>query len=158
MKKTNELFEFKTLIKVIIGVIVFIGLAYFFTDKVVKDDTKSNSQQETTTNNFNKTIMGVMFTLPEETYYVILYDSTKQAATNYDKMQTDYLTSTTVTKLYYVDLNETFNTKYYVENNSNPKAKSLEELKIMDGTLLEFKNNKIISYTEGFQSIYKKLN
>ena len=60
-------------------------------------------------------------------------------------------------KIYYLDLNEGFNKDYYVKENSNPKAKKISDLKMLDGTLLKIQKGKITKYLEGTEKIAQEL-
>ena len=99
-----------------------------------------------------------MLTKKDKEYYVIAYDTTKPSAQAYNTYA-GYYTSNKENGLpiYYLDLSSSFNKKYYVENNSNPKAQKINDLKMLDGTLIKVSNGKITKYIEGIDKIAEEL-
>ncbi len=157
MKKAED-FEPMKFIKILVAVVIFLGLIYYFTSRVVVKNENNNVDSETATVTKNETIIGLMLSRPEKEYYVLLYTTEDDGAATYDSLQENYLKSTTATKLYYVNMYLAINEKYLVESDSNPKATELKDMKIKSGTLLKVENNKITEYIEGYTDIYKQLN
>lgn len=154
--------EQKEIIKFIIILVVVVALVvgiYFFTKKfVTKDESKDETQEVTGTVNYNVTIIGELLNRPYDEYYAIIYDSTSNDAAKYQGIYSSFSTSPeSTTKMYYIDLSNKLNESYYSEDGTNPKAKSINELKLGDFTLIKVKNGKISKYLEDEDAIKKEL-
>lgn len=166
-KETKKINNFKTeeqkeIIKFIIIIVVVVSLVvgiYFFTKKfVTKDEEKKETQEITGTVNYNVTIIGELLNRPYNEYYAIIYDSTSNDAGKYQGIYSKFTTGEkSTTKMYYVDLSNKLNKDYYSEEETNPKAKSIKELKLGDFTLIKVKDGKIIKYLEDEEEVKKEL-
>ena len=166
-KETKKINNFKTeeqkeIIKFIIIIVVVVSLVvgiYFFTKKfVTKDEEKKETQEITGTVNYNVTIIGELLNRPYNEYYAIIYDSTSNDAGKYQGIYSKFTTGEkSTTKMYYIDLSNKLNKDYYSEEETNPKAKSIKELKLGDFTLIKVKDGKIIKYLEDEEEVKKEL-
>lgn len=166
-KETKKINNFKTeeqkeIIKFIIIIVVVVSLVvgiYFFTKKfVTKDEEKKDTQEITGTVNYNVTIIGELLNRPYNEYYAIIYDSTSNDAGKYQGIYSKFTTGEkSTTKMYYIDLSNKLNKDYYSEEETNPKAKSIKELKLGDFTLIKVKDGKIIKYLEDEEEVKKEL-
>ena len=59
--------------------------------------------------------------------------------------------------MYYIDLSNKLNESYYSEEESNPKATNIKELKLGDFTLIKVKDGKIVKYLEDEKEVKKEL-
>ena len=152
-EEQKELLKFGIVLLIVVGLI----LGVFLLSKVlIKHEAKDLEYQagkvSTTT-----AIVGTMFNQKEEDYYVLAYDFNSDLAVSYRNAVDNYSTVNNKLKVYFLDLSNAFNNKYYVKENSNPKATSIKDLKMKDGTLIRIKNHKISEYIEGYEEIVKKL-
>lgn len=155
--KTEEFEEMKKFVIVLLVVILLIIGIYFLSKLVIKNSAKEINYQ-TGSIATDVAIVGTLLNNPEKEYYVLAYDTEKNNALAY-RTYASYYTSEQkdATKIYYLELSEGFNENYYVTENSNPNAKKISDLKIIDGTLIKIKDGKIVEYTEGIDNIAKKL-
>ncbi len=154
---TEEQKEIKKFFGVLIILVILIFGVYFISKVLIKTEVDDLSYEigEVAT---DKVIVGTMLTAPEKEYYVLAYDSTDDLAETYTMLTTYYKSnSENPIKIYYLDLNNVFNQKYYVKENSNPKATKIADLKIKNGTLIKVKNGKITEYIENKDQIKTKL-
>ena len=155
--KTEEFEEFKKFALVLIAVIVLIAGIYFLSQVVIKNSAPDLAYQ-TGSVQTDIAIVGTILNEPEDTYYVLAYDSTSSKALAYLTYAGYYKDNQKdAVKIYYLDLNEGFNKDYYVKENSNPKATKISDLKMLDGTLLKIQKGKITKYLEGAEKIAQEL-
>jgi len=145
-----------TVILLIIFGFIYLGSAIFITKELdwVKGNDKDNSSENETSSEIANTILASqIFKQKEEEYYVYFYefDNTEDTL-EYTNMVNDRLGEE---KVYKVDTSSALNSNYVGEE-SNKKAKKLEDLKVKNYTLIKIKNDKIVEYYEE-DEISKKL-
>ena len=155
--QTEEQKEMQKFFIVLIILVIIIAGVYLCSKLLIKPNIEDYAYQtgEVSTNSIS---VGTLLTAKEKTYYVIAYDfkgSNASAISNYTNYYENF--NTNGNKLYYLDLSTVFNKPYYVQENSNPKATNIKDLKMLDGTLLLIKDGKINKYLEGFDAIAKEL-
>ena len=136
-----------TLIVVIFGCLIYLLSALFVT-KELDWFNKKEEQSEVTSNII---LASQTFKQKEETYYVYFYNFDEED-TNITSTVTNSLSSD---KVYKVNTSDALNSNY-VSEETNKKAKTLEELKVKEHTLIKIENDTIKEYYEG-EEITKKL-
>ena len=132
----------KRVIIILICVVLLFGLMYFLTTRILsKEVTKKRKQSEVTesTIQYEKILAGESFTMEQEEYYVVYYDSTD---TNLSSTIATYQADKKDIKLYSVDLNDGMNKKYITDSDIN--TSSIENLKVKNPTLIHFKNKEVV--------------
>lgn len=132
----------KRVVIILICVVLLFGLMYFLTTRILsKEVTKKRKQSEVTesTIQYEKILAGESFTMEQEEYYVVYYDS---ADTNLSSTIATYQADKKDIKLYSVDLNDGMNKKYIT--NSDIDTSSIENLKVKNPTLIHFKNKEVV--------------
>lgn len=163
MKKlqTEENIIVKRFIVVLLVVVIGVVLVYLFTRAFVSKDlfnSKKDTTQETeVTFNYDQTILGSAFNRPYSEYYVIIYNSTSEEASNLSTVMATYMYTENTTKLYFADLNNHLNKSFYDPENVNYNATKASELKVGDYTLIKIKDGAIEKYIEGVEAIQKEL-
>ncbi len=153
-EEQNEIMKFLLVLLIVVALII--GL-YFISKLVIKEEVKDLSYQ-TGTISTNVVVVGTLLNAPEKEYYVLAYDREKNDANAYATYAGYYANrQEDATKVYYLELNNGLNKDYYVEENSNPNAKKIKDLKMKDGTLIKVQNGKITKYIEGLENIQKEL-
>jgi hypothetical protein len=144
--ESNDTKEIKGLIIITLIISVLAVGLYFLTDKVLNKDTTTKT---TTTAKINYDIctVGTMFSRPYSEYYVFLFDSTSDNNTQYQSLLSTYKAKDKAIKIYYVDLNNKFNSPY-VSDNSNTKPTKASEVKIKGSALVLIKNGIVSKYYE----------
>lgn len=155
---TEEQKEIQKFIIIIIVLVLVIGAIYFLTDKFVEQGNSNN----TTTGeiNYDKATIGTLLNRPYDEYYVMIYSSNSTEASYYNSIKNNYSSKDDGLKIYYIDLDNELNKKYYNVNNdnkSNPSAKSIDEINLGDITLIKVKNGEIVSYIEDIEQIKTEL-
>lgn len=138
----------------VIVILVVVGI-YFFTKFVVKkEETSSNNETKTEETvkeaeiNDAIAIVGTMLKKPAKSYYVILYDDKGDNSDEYSSLEQSYTQKSGSIPLYYVDLGNQLNKKYYDKDNVNLTASDINDLRFGDITVLKVDNGKITkSYT-----------
>jgi len=138
---------------VVLG-LIYLGSALFITkelDWFSKDETNSGD----TSSGIKNTILAKqIFNQKEEEYYVYFYDFDNSD----DDLQITNLVNDKLIdeKVYKVDVSSALNSNYVSEEESNKKAKKLEDLKVKNYTLIKISADKIVEYYEE-DEITKKL-
>lgn len=155
-EEQQEIIKFIIILVVVVALVVGV---YFFTKKfVTKEESKNETQEVTGSVNYNVTIIGTLLNRPYDEYYAIIYDSTSTKAGKYEGIYSSFTTGeNSATKMYYIDLSNKLNESYYSGEETNPKAQSIDELKLGDLTLIKVKNGKITKYLEDEDAIRKEL-
>ena len=155
--RTEEQKEIKKFIIILLGVILVVVAFYFFTKDVVKKDSEQKKEKTEVTFNYNRIIMGELFNRPYDEYYALIYNTEDLQANYYYSLFSNYSAKENSLKIYTVDLNDEMNKKFYNKNNSNPNAKSLEDLQVSNLTLIKIKDKKINKYIEKEEDIRSEL-
>lgn len=132
----------KRVVIILLCVVLLFGLMYFLTTRILsKEVTKKRKQSEVTesTIQYEKILAGESFTMEQEEYYVVYYDSTD---TNLSSTIATYQADKKDIKLYSVDLNDGMNKKYITDSDIN--TSSIENLKVKNPTLIHFKNKEVV--------------
>lgn len=160
IKKTEELdtsIRGITILKVIGAVVLILLILYYilavFVTKEIDISTNKNNDSSQTNNNSttsvsNKILAAKTFDQTEEVYYVYFYNFTDE-----DQSISSALTSKSDWKIYRVDTSSSLNSNYVSEDNGNPNAKGIEELKVKTPTLIQITNEQITGYYEGSSNI-----
>lgn len=160
MNLTEEQKEVFKLVVIILGVIAALGLIYLFSrafvskDLFKKGDESSSTEVKNVEIDYSTTIVGEIFNRPYKTYYVLIFDSTSDNSYNYQSIPYLYQGGT---KIYSLDLNSKFNSDYKAKKESNPSAKTIEDFKFGEITLLKINNGEVSKYIEGTEEINKEL-
>lgn len=159
MKLENE--ETKTVkqfIVIFLVVLVIVGAIYLLTSKVVKkdDNTTRSNDSGNVSNLIDPTvaIVGTMLKKGTGTYYVLLYDTTKEDASTYARLLSSYSNTKNAITTYTVDLSNPLNSKYVAtDDKTNPTTSNLADLRFGAVTLLKVKDNKITNAYETVEKI-----
>lgn len=147
----------KKTIFTLIGVVLFIGLAYvaalFFTGELsFKKKDYSTPEPEI---QYEEILLGQSLNREREEYLVLFYDGETSASVT-------GLTGLPELKVYKVNMDNVLNKEYKVKdgekaNNNIKNIKSVTDLKVKAPTLIKVKNGKITEYKEGEDTVYKYL-
>lgn len=154
----NSSEDAKSLIKIIIGVVLFFGIGYLLIlllgslGMFEKGYTKPTTETEKI--EYDKAIIGTVFNRPESEYYVVF-----DKFTDSKNIYLDYILSSAKSELniYKVDMSLGINSDYSGET-GNYNAQSSNELVINGPTLIKIRNGKNILYLENLEEIEEELN
>ena len=153
--ETNQIKKYFKTVFVVVGVfaIVYLISALFITKEL--DWFNKNKKEENTTNTGSGTsiLASAIFRQSEESYYVYFYDFDEEEK---DSAITSLVNSKiTEDKVYKVNTKSAMNNNYVGET-GNKNAKTLEDLKVVNHTLIKISGDKITEYYEK-DEITKKL-
>ena len=95
-----------------------------------------------------------MLNRPYNEYYVMVYDADDAEAIYYSSLITNYEKKENAKKIYFCNLGNKLNSDFSAKGGeSNPEAKSLDELKFGKVTLIKVKDGKINKYIENVDDI-----
>ncbi len=152
----NQFKKYLINVFVIVGIfsLIYLLSALFITKEVnwfskdkTKDDTSSTSSVA------NSILASVIFKQSEESYYVYFYDFDEEAKDS--AITTLVNNNLTTSKVYKVDTSSAMNANFVGET-GNKNAKSLEDLKVVNHTLIKVTGETISEYYEE-DEITKKL-
>ena len=138
--------EIKGLLIITLIIVFIIGVIYLLSALfVTKELDWFDKEEETPEELVDNTILASeAFKQKEETYYVYFYD--------YDKEDAEITSSISNTlseeTVYKVDAGSALNNKYISEE-SNKKAKKIEDLKVKTPTVIKISGEEIVAYYEG---------
>lgn len=139
----NQIYKFvKMMITlVIIFAVLYIVVGIFITKEI---DFSGNKDNEVTDSVSNKILASSIFNQKEEEYYVYFYDFENMNST----IESTLTSKLKDAKIYRVNTKDALNQNYVTEGTGNKSAKTLDELKVVDNTLIKIVNNEIVSYYE----------
>lgn len=152
----------KSFIIIFVVIALLIGIIYGVTELLKKDEVVTD---EVTAGeiNYDKISVGTILNRPYDKYYVMVYNASDDSAVLYSTILTKYMQSSSeddYIKIYYCDLSNSLNSKYYNKNNdnkSNAKVKEVSDFNFGDLTLLKIENGKITKYIEDLNQIKELL-
>lgn len=158
--RSEEQQEVIRFIIILVSIFAVVGIVYGVTKIFIKDEVKSTDDDIVAgTVNYDIVSVGTMFNRSEEEYYVALYKKSEKDAILYSSIINKYANEEKSLKVYFCDLENKFNEEYYVGNeNSNPKAKTVADVKFGDFTLVKISKGKIVKYVENIEDMKKELN
>ena len=163
--KIETSFTLGTLIKIMVVCAVILLVFYFvlavFVTKEVnlssneKDNsTSDNSNSSNNNESNNKILASKIFEQQEDSYYVYFYDFNNED----EKLQSS-ISNLSDGTVYRVNTRDGLNSNYVTDEKSgNIKATSLNDLKVINPTLIKIDNDKINSYYEGVSNILNFIN
>lgn len=101
-------------------------------------------------------LAGTTFERADSEYYVLMYDYSLSDATIYENLY-DINSTSGGKKIYLVDLSKKFNSSYVETEKSKINISSIENLKVVNGTLIKVVDGKGVSYHVGEAEIKKEL-
>lgn len=143
--EASELGKFAIIILVIV---IFVGAVYLCTRAfVTKDlfkkedsDTKEVVQGEV---NYDVAIVGNMLEKSEKEYYVVIYNASEgDYISDMSSLVYAYNSKESHLHMYTVDLSNIMNSSYYSPEEVNVNAKTIDEIKLGDITLIKVKKDK----------------
>ncbi len=157
---SEESKEVKKFIIILLSIIVLVLAVYGIT-RLVNNNKDNNEDRTVTTGaiDYDKVSVGTLFNRADDEYYVIVYDGEASNAIYYSALMNKYMKKEKSNKVYFCDLSNELNKKYYVgeDKESNPNATISSELAFKDLTLIKIKNGKIIKYLETLDTIKTEL-
>ncbi|MBQ8659791.1 MAG: hypothetical protein IJ475_03030 [Bacilli bacterium] len=160
---TEETNELKKFLIVIVVVLLCVGGIYlvtraFVTKDLFKDEEPTTEEVTPVVPNYDIAIMGTMLNRPEDTYYVVIYNTVEgDYVADMSALVSSYNAKDGHKHIYTVDLSDYMNQSYYDPENVNVKAKTLEEVKVGDITLIKVKKGKIDKYIVDLAKMKKEL-
>ncbi len=155
-EEQKEIFQF-IIIVIVIGLIVgIIYLISYFAS--MKNEYHYNDATEAGEINDSIVTVGTMFNRPEKEYYVVIYKDDATEAVYYSSLVNKYKGEEDALNVYYCNLNNKLNEAYYAgDEKSNPKAKTIDDLKVGDFTFVKIKDGKITKYIEDVDAMKEEL-
>lgn len=157
---SEESKEVKRFIIILLSIIVLVLAVYGITRLINKDKDNNNDRTVTAGSiDYDKVSVGTLFNRADNEYYVIVYDGEAPNAIYYSALMNKYMDKEKSNKVYFCDLSNELNKKYYVgeDKDSNPNATTSSELAFKDLTLIKIKNGIIVKYLETLDTIKTEL-
>lgn len=160
--RTAEQDEMLKFLGVIAVVVVCVALLYVLTRVFVTKDlfNKEETKTEETVQgsvNYSVASVGQILNRPYDEYYVFVYDTTGDYATDMNSLLTKYNSKEKKFHAYKVDLSNYLNKEYYKPKEVNEKASAVADFKFGDITLIKVKNGKIDKYLTDYSKMQTEL-
>ena len=150
-KNSGETNEFKKIIKITIGVLLFFAIVYLIAGLLTGEIKLKKEKEEEVKIQYSEILAESTFKQNKNEYYVIYYNFDDNEAMLIDTIASDLSSDATV---YKVDLSKGFNKNYIAQDGkvkNNPK--NVKELKVTNPTLIKIKNNKVVKFQKGIDKI-----
>lgn len=147
--------EMMRMLKMLGIVVLILGVFYLWFAIISGEISFGSKKKEAEIQNV-EILAGETFNKGKEdsTYYVLMYNfENENTASSYSNIYNVYYQAGGQDKIYVVDLAKNFNSKYVTDNSSNVNISSIENLKVVDGTLIKIENGKAISKAIGEEQI-----
>ena len=148
--------EASRMIKILIGVVVVLAVFYLIFALITGEISFGKKEKAPAEIQNIEILAGNTFLRPEGTYYVLMYDFSKTDSIIYANIY-DLYSNNSGAKMYLVDLSKKFNTQYLVEDKSAVKVNNINNLKVVNGTLIKIENGVGVSYSVGEENIRNTL-
>lgn len=149
--------EFNRMIKVLL-VVVLALVAFYFVFAIARGEISFGEDEEEVQIQDVEILAGNTFSRNETEYYVMMYDFSSTDSSIYANLYEMYRNySSNSLKMYLVDLNKGFNTRYVTIDKKEVNISSIENLKVVNGTLVKVKEGAGVSYSIGKDEIKKTL-
>ncbi len=149
--------EITKMIKILVGLVVVLGVFYLIFAVASGEFSKGKKNDTPVEIQDVEILAGNIFSRSNEEYYVLMYDFDATDSITYNNIYNMYVNYNTNSKMYIVDLSKKFNTPYLVEDRSLVNISSIDNLKVVNGTLIKVSKGKGISYNIGKEDIEKTL-
>ena len=154
--QSEDMKEIKTLIIItVIVVLIAVGL-YFFTDRILQNQTRDIPEPPPAPISYTNTIVGRIFDKPYNEYYVFLFSSADDRAPLFSGLLRNFDRDEDALKIYFVNLNIGFN-DYVLNEESNPRPTNAEEVQINEFALMRFRNGRVVAFYETVEDIENAL-
>lgn len=149
--------EMKRMLKTLGIVVLILGVFYLWFAILNGEISFGRKEKEAEIQNV-EIVAGDTFTRKDETYYVMMYDfDNERQASRYSNLYNVYYQKGGSVKIYVVDLNKKFNTRFITTDSSKVNISSIDSLKVVDGTLIKVEKGKGTLKVIGEEQIKKEL-
>ena len=157
-EEQKEIFRFVcTLIIVILIILIVYFLTRIFVTKDLLNQENNDTEVTEGTINYNITMIGSMLNKPEDEYYVMIYNTENLRSIYYSGIITMYQQNEDALKVYFANLNNELNRKFYDPENVNLDVRNISDLKVGDLTLLKVRDGQIVETFESEEEIASEL-
>ena len=137
----------------VLGTVVVIMVAFYLVFAIVSGEISFGSKKEEIEIQNVEILAGTTFSRKEDSYYVLMYDFDDSSAELYSNLYSIYVSNYNTSKMYVVNLGKDVNAKYLVDNSGLVDVSSIDNLKVVNGTLVKIENGIGVSKTIGVDEI-----
>ena len=140
----------------IVGVIALVFVAFYLVFAIYNGEISFGKDKETEKNveiQNREILAGSIFNRIEDEYYVLMYDFDGDYSIKCETIYNLYLQKGILNKMYLVNLGNAFNTNYVVDSVNGVNVSTIEQLKVLNPTLLKISNGKVVESSFGIDAI-----
>lgn len=137
--------------KILGSLLLALGIFYLLFG-LITGEIKLKKEVKEVDISYDEILGGGISSISDSNYYVLLYDFKNE---DFDK--TLEIVAYQMKKTYKVDLGKGFNVNYLAKEESEKNLKTIESLKVMDPTLIEVSDKKIVKTFENRKDILREL-
>ncbi len=150
--------EILRIIKILVGVILFLVLFYFLAMLMtgeIKFGNKNQNQQEDIVIQYDEILAGETFKKSDLEYYVLYFNFSEDISSTYLAYRSSYLEKSEKFPMYMVDLEKGFNASYVqgIGEEDEQYPETIDDLKVSNPTILKIKDKKVVERIEGKDSV-----
>lgn len=150
---TSDSDEMTRMIKVFLFVLLAFG-AFYLIFAIARGEISFGGKKEKEVEIQNIEILaGESFNRTDSEYYVLFFDFKEDKTGKYEHLYNMYVNKTGSKNLYLVDLSKKFNANYLAADASGVVVKSVDELKVVDGTIIKISSGNVSTYKVGYEEV-----
>lgn len=139
------------------GIVVLVLAAFYLIFAIASGEISFSKKKKTVEIQNVEILAGNTFTREESPYYVLMYDFDSKEAETYSTFYGIYKDRYNMNRIYVVDLGKKFNSKYLTDDEKNVDISSIENLKVVNGTLVKVEEGKGVLKAVGEEEIKSEL-
>jgi hypothetical protein len=140
-----------------LGVVILILGAFYIIFAIASGEISFGDKKKEVKIQNVEILAGNSFSREDLSYYVLMYDFKDNSSVIYANLYDMFVENYGTAKLYVVDLNKKFNSKYVTNDASQVNTDSIDTLKVVNGTLIKFEDGKSVARAVGEEEIKKLL-
>ena len=143
-----------------LGIVVLILAVFYLWFAIISGEISFGSKEKEVEIQYVEILAGETFNreTDDSTYYVLMFDfNNKDSFQKYNSIYNMYYANGGTDKMYVVDLSKKFNSNYIADNSSKVNISSIDNLKVVDGTLIKVEKRKGTLKSIGEEQIKKSL-
>lgn len=148
--------NYKTIITIVIITLLIIGIAIALASIVKKNQKNNTTNTSEVTIQYDEILLSDLLEQSNNTYYVLVYSKDDNNLNTYNTYLTNYKTKANALRVYYSIIENGFNKKY-ISDTKNYFVSNIDDLKIVNTTLLKVNGKKVVEAYDEKDSIISKL-
>ncbi len=150
---TSDSDEMTRMIKVLVFVLIAFG-AFYLIFAIARGEISFGGKKTKEVEIQNVEILaGETLNRTDSEYYVLFFDFKEDKTGKYENLYNMYVNKTGLRNLYLVDTSKKFNANYLAEDETKIVTNSIDDLKVVSGTLLKINAGNVTTYKTNYEEV-----